>query len=252
MNYAQAFVLSLACLVIFSTHEAFGAERCEENFRSKIEIQTSGLKLISARHSDDQCIVMLRNDYAKSILAISVSPSGNDNIKYTWYFLTEGHTLPSGTTRELSFSDTHFSDEQSNKLSIDRVLFEDGTGEGASFENLKEQLIGFKKKYQLMLPLIQKALISNDLDSLTVLNRLAKEVTALSSTDNEDEPLAYRREAVEWLLPYVEELQRKWQVEGYVNNRQELTRLADELEQVINSIPLDDTPPSTDESDADN
>jgi hypothetical protein len=181
---------SAACLTLLVSNFSATRRSNGQGNSPQITKRTSGFQPASLTEKDGDYILVLKNNYGKSIngYVIGTGPRGKLTVDLT---IGSRAITPGDVAEErIPISNLRASSEggiSSPSITILAVLFEDGTSEGAApaIAEIKERRRGTKIQLKRILPLIQNLLSSPGSAKLTTLGQLKEQIASLPEAAEE-------------------------------------------------------------------
>lgn len=200
----------------------------------KINNKTKSLEVVEVRAADpDFLIIVLKNVSAVDINGFEVNIQHHARIKGDTS--VGGWVISPGATHDLTIPVRYALSE----IEILAAMFADGNIEGdpTAVKDLKQWRSELQKHLLRVLPLLERALESPDVNSLEALDRLESQISSLSS-DSETQPAKTSgfRDAKSDLLTELQALRQRLERNGVQNQQKRLLELKKRIEKRIASL----------------
>jgi hypothetical protein len=202
--------------------------------------KAEGLKVVSVEQTESEILLLMKNDYSKSINALTIS-IGDLTVNNDYVY--SGKAIAPGSQYTFRIPKQPAVPGQSAQPAINilAVVFDDRTGDGEDryVSKVLNSRLGEKIQLSRILPLLQKALKSSDADLPNAVDELVYQVSTLSessdgqlSSDTQDAS----RGRKEFVLKNIQAIKGNSPNDNHVSLRKHLDQLKKHYEALISRL----------------
>lgn len=234
-NSQSSILVTFAFLLFcFGILIASGGRQSLVRDQLKIINKTKSLEVVGVRaENPDFFVIVLKNVSAFEINGFEINVQHHARIKGDTSI--GGWVISPGATHDLTIPAQYVLSE----ITILAAMFADGDIEGdpATIRDLKQWRSGLKKELLRILPLLDRAIESPDVNSPEALDRLQSQISSLSS-DSETQPGTTNelRDAKGDLFTELQSLRQRLERNGVQNQQKRLLELKTRIEKRIASL----------------